>query len=94
MEKKFIRVCMYPHDINGKKIEFTDYSYRAGDKYCTTLDSGFFEDLIFGEDDCKINMYNSAIYISMMNGKTYKVTKRVFQPCIPCMLKLYIQEIE
>ena len=52
------------------------------------------EDLIFGEDDCKINMYNSAIYISMMNGKTYKVTKRVFQPCIPCMLKLYIQEIE
>lgn len=94
MENKSIRIFMHPYDVNGNELKLKDYSYRAGDENCTSLDYGFFEDLIFGEDDCKINMYNSATQISMMNGKTYRVTKRVFQPCIPCMLELYIQEIE
>lgn len=56
MENKSIRIFMHPYDVNGNELKLKDYSYRAGDEDCTSLDYGFFEDLIFGEDDCKINM--------------------------------------
>lgn len=93
-KKKSIRIQMHPYDVDGKELKFEEFTYRFGNEYCTTVDKGFYEDLIFGENDCKINMYNTAEYISMMNGKTYKVIKRKFQPCVPCMLILHIQEVQ
>ena len=47
MENKSIRIFMHPYDVNGNELKLKDYSYRAGDEDCTSLDYGFFEDLIF-----------------------------------------------
>ena len=56
------------------------------------IDSGY-EDLNLQEDFAKIMLYMQSDTITFNNGRRYKVLDRTFQPCVPVMLYLYVEEI-
>lgn len=74
------------------KLEMEHFDYRRKDGYRTNIDAGY-EDLNMHEDLAKILMYMQCDTIRFNNGRIYKVKKREFQPCIPVMLYLYVEEI-
>lgn len=92
-KKTYIKIQMHLIDVDGNPTSWHEWGYERNDGYATDVDKCFFEDLEFGKDDCKIQLYNTAEYITLMNCKTYKIEKRLFQPCVPCMLHIYMSEI-
>lgn len=87
--KTNIRVFLKP--IDGQS-EMKHFDYYRNDEYKTNIDAGF-EDLNLHDDIAKIMMYMQNDIIRFNNGRKYKVQKREFQPCIPVMLYLYVEEI-
>lgn len=88
--REYIRIFL--KTIDGKsEMEHFDYN-RDDDEYQTHIDAGF-EDLNLHEDLAKIMLYMQNDIIRFNNGRTYKVIKREFQPCVPVMLYLYVEEI-
>ncbi len=62
------------------------------DRFKTTVDYGL-EDLNPKEDLAKIYMYMQSPILTLNNDKYYKVVRRVFQPCIPVMLIIDVEEM-
>ena len=88
--KEYIRIQLKP--VDGKdEMEHFEFSRRDG--YQTNIDAGY-EDLLLREDSTKIMMYMQNDNILFNNSRRYRVVKREFQPCIPVMLYLYVEEIE
>lgn len=87
--KEFIRIFLKPND---GKSEMEHFDYERGDKYRTDIDAGF-EDLNLHNDIAKIMMYMQNDIIRFNNGRKYRVYKREFQPCVPVILYLYVEEI-
>lgn len=87
--RKNIRVFLKTMD---GKTEQEHFDYNRNDKYMTHIDSGY-EDLNLQEDFAKIMLYMQSDTITFNNGRRYKVLDRTFQPCVPVMLYLYVEEI-
>lgn len=87
--KKIIRI----HMVNLDSDEILAFNSRREDGYKTCIDNGF-EDLDMVDDMMRIQMYKDIDVITLNNNKYYKVIHRVFQPCVPQMLILYVKEIE
>jgi hypothetical protein len=83
-EKTYMRIFLFDEEENM-------ISYNRNDEYETTVDHGY-EDLDLKEDAVKISLYQNAEYIELYNDKSYKVIKRVFMPCRPVCLYLYLKE--
>lgn len=77
--------------IDGKS-EMEHFDYNRDDEHQTHIDAGF-EYLNLHKDLAKIMLYMQNDIIRFNNGRTYKVIKREFQPCVPVMLYLYVEEI-
>ena len=88
--KQHIRIFL---DINDGKSEMEHFDYQRNDGYKTSIDAGF-EDLDLQKDSAKIMLYMENNIITFNNGKIYQITKREFQPCIPVMLILHVEEIK
>ena len=79
--------------LNDGKSEMAHFDYQRNDGYQTKIDSGF-EDLDLQKDAAKIMLYMQNDIISFNNGRKYQITKREFQPCVPVMLILHVEEIK
>ena len=88
--KQHIRIFL---DINDGKSEMEHFDYQRNDGYKTSIDAGF-EDLDLQKDSAKIMLYMQNNIITFNNGKKYQITKREFQPCLPVMLILHVEEIK
>lgn len=87
--KEFIQVFLKTTD--GKQ-QSEHFDYSRNDQYTTFIDKGI-ENLSLRKDVTKIMLYMQNDIITFNNGKSYKVVKREFQPCVPVMLILYVEEI-
>ena len=87
--KNDIRIYLEPIDGKSQKDHF---DYYRDTEYKTNIDFGY-ENLDLHEDAIKIMMYMQNDIIKFSNGRKYKVHKREFQPCVPVMLILYVEEI-
>lgn len=87
--KNKIRVFLQPVD---QKERSEHFNFNREEKYHTTIDDGY-EDLDMHYDLAKIMMYMNNDNILFSNGKRYIVQKRSFQPCVPVMLTLYVEEV-
>lgn len=63
------------------------------DGWETDLDIGGYEDLLLKEDIVKLQMYLHTDYFTFNTNKEYRVVKRFFQPCIPVMLCIELEEV-
>ena len=86
-EKHGLRVLFF--DENGKKVIKSD---RDNENVTPNFQRGY-EDLDMREDAVKISLYQNAEYIELGDDKTYKVVKKVFMPCRPVSLYLYLKEL-
>ena len=87
--KEYIHIILKTTD---GKSEAEHFDYNRNQEYKTNIDSGY-ENLNLHEDLAKIMLYMQNDIICFKNGRTYKVLKREFQPCVPVTLYLYVEEI-
>lgn len=83
--KNYIRVILLDEKGNPLKLPIRN------DKYTTTIDSGY-EDLNLREDTAKIDLYKACDYIDLWHNKSFKIVKRIFMPCVPVSLYLFLKE--
>ena len=79
--------------LNDGKSEMEHFDYQRNDGYETKIDAGF-ENLDLQKDAAKIMLYMQNDIIRFNNGREYRITKREFQPCVPVMLILHVEEIK
>ena len=87
--KKHIQIFFKTTD---GKSEMEHFDYNRNDKYTTEIDAGY-ENLVLPDDAMKVELYMKCDIIRFNNGRKYKVIHREFQPCIPVMLYIYVEEI-